>query len=106
VGETVTSSERAPHFTGIVEDLGPADFPSALIRLLEPSPGLVHVFPIQMDQVYLSIRFFLYGHEVEVGVYVDLRYWFLHVEKTFGGDIGHGNVHSDHSNHHESQGFG
>ncbi len=60
-GQPVASASGAPVLSGIVEELGPAEFPSALLRLTQPAPGLAHFFPIQMDQVYVSVRLFLYG---------------------------------------------
>ncbi|HEX3246893.1 MAG TPA: SRPBCC domain-containing protein [Chloroflexota bacterium] len=59
--QAVVSAAGAPTLSAVVEDLGPVEFPSALLRLTQPAPGLAHFFPIQMDQVYVSVRVFLYG---------------------------------------------
>src|SRR5262249_37319960 len=62
-GQQVPSLTDAPCLAAIGEEIGPGAFPSALLRLSTPAPGLAHCFPIQMDQVYLSVRVFLYGPE-------------------------------------------
>jgi uncharacterized protein YndB with AHSA1/START domain len=61
VGQTIQSTAGAPELTGVVEDMGPPEYPIALIRLSQPTSGLAHMFPIQMDQMYLSVRLYLYG---------------------------------------------
>jgi len=63
VGQKIESAPGAPELAGVVEDIGPAEYLVALIRLSRPAPGLAHLFPIQMDQVYLSVRLFLYGSQ-------------------------------------------
>jgi uncharacterized protein YndB with AHSA1/START domain len=63
VGQTIASNLAAPVLAGQLESLGPTEHPGALIRLSQPSPGIAHMFPIQMDQVYLSVRLYLYGEE-------------------------------------------
>ena len=63
VSKTVSSSPGAPVLAGVVEGIGPDEYPGALIRLTQPAPGVAHMFPIQMDQMYLSVRLYLYGSE-------------------------------------------
>ncbi len=62
VGERVRSAAGAPRLAGQVEGVGAEGYPELLIRLDEPAPGTAHLFPMEMGgQVYLSIRFYLYG---------------------------------------------
>jgi uncharacterized protein YndB with AHSA1/START domain len=52
----------APPLAGQVESVGPPDYPELLVRLDTPAPGLAHLFAMPMGgQVFLSLRFFLYG---------------------------------------------
>lgn len=63
VGERRNTPAGAPPLAGLVEQTGKGDYPEEiLLRLDEPAPGLAHLFAMSMGgQVYLSIRFFLYG---------------------------------------------
>jgi uncharacterized protein YndB with AHSA1/START domain len=63
VGQRVSAPAGAPPLAGQVEHVGEDAYPEELlIRLDEPAPGLAHLFAMPMGgQVYLSIRFFLYG---------------------------------------------
>jgi uncharacterized protein YndB with AHSA1/START domain len=64
VGKRVSASPSAPPLVGTVEWAGPPEWPEALLRLDEPAPGIAHMFPLSMGgQVYLIIRFFLYGDQ-------------------------------------------
>lgn len=61
-GEHRTASDGAPSLAGTVEHTGEGW--QLLLRLDEPAPGLAHLFAMPMGgQVYLSIRFYLYGEE-------------------------------------------
>lgn len=64
VGQRVStpSSNGAPPLAGTVEWVGQPEWPELLVRLDAPAPGLAHLFPLPMGgQVYLTIRFYLYG---------------------------------------------
>jgi uncharacterized protein YndB with AHSA1/START domain len=62
-GEQVRSPASAPLLTGLVERVGEGAYAEELLlRLEEPTPGITHLFAMDMGgQVYLSIRFYLYG---------------------------------------------
>jgi uncharacterized protein YndB with AHSA1/START domain len=69
VGKRVSTSQPAPPLVGIVEWAGPPEWPEVLLRLDEPAPGIAHLFPLSMGgQVYLIIRFFLYGDQAPAAV--------------------------------------
>jgi uncharacterized protein YndB with AHSA1/START domain len=70
VGQRVTSSAGAPPLAGLVEQVGPSEYPEGLLlRLDEPAPGLANLFALPMGgQVYLPIRFFLYGDTAPAAV--------------------------------------
>jgi uncharacterized protein YndB with AHSA1/START domain len=70
VGQRVRASADAPPLAGIVERAGQPEWPEELlIRLEEPAPGLVHSAPFLMGgQVYLWMRFYLYGEEAATTV--------------------------------------
>ena len=69
VGKRVSTSQTAPPLAGTVEWAGPPEWPEALLRLDEPAPGIAHLFPLSMGgQVYLIIRFFLYGDQAPAAV--------------------------------------
>jgi hypothetical protein len=62
VGGRVEAAAGVPPLAGSVEHVGPAEYPEVLLRLDQPAPGLAHLFAMPMGgQVYLSLRFFLYG---------------------------------------------
>ncbi len=64
VGKRVSTPQTAPPLAGTVEWAGLPEWPEALLRLDEPAPGIAHIFPLSMGgQVYLIIRFFLYGEQ-------------------------------------------
>jgi uncharacterized protein YndB with AHSA1/START domain len=61
-GQQTASSDAAPALAGHVEDAGPPEYPTVMLRLESPAPGLAHFFAMPMGgQVLLPIRFFLYG---------------------------------------------
>jgi uncharacterized protein YndB with AHSA1/START domain len=63
-GGRVSSSAGAPHFAGVVERVGPQDFPELLLRLDQPTSGLAHLFALPMgDQIFLPVRFYFYGDQ-------------------------------------------
>jgi uncharacterized protein YndB with AHSA1/START domain len=69
VGKRVSTWQTAPPLAGTVEWAGPPDWPEALLRLDEPAPGIAHLVPHAMGgQVYLTIRFYLYGAQAPAAV--------------------------------------
>jgi uncharacterized protein YndB with AHSA1/START domain len=63
-GQRVRASAGAPRLSGVLEHVGPAPWFEALLRLDEPAPGVAHMVPHSMNgQVYLTLRFYLYGEE-------------------------------------------
>lgn len=69
VGQRVQTSGGAPPLAAVVERIGEEAFPEELLlRLVEPCPGLAHLFAMAMGgQVLLSIRLFLYGGQAAAG---------------------------------------
>jgi hypothetical protein len=65
VGDRVKSSGDAPPLAGVVERAGQPEWrEDVIVRLEEPAPGLVHFTAHTMNgQVFLPIRFFLYGQD-------------------------------------------
>jgi uncharacterized protein YndB with AHSA1/START domain len=62
IGQRVRAPASAPPLAGLVEQVGPPEHPGQLLRIDEPAPGLAHLFALPMGgQIYLSIRFFLFG---------------------------------------------
>ena len=70
VGQQVSTSPDAPPLAGTVEWAGQPEFPEdLLVRLDEPAPGIVHIVAHPMGgQVYLTIRFYLYGDQAPAAV--------------------------------------
>jgi hypothetical protein len=62
-GKRVRTSGDAPPLAGLVERVGPAEYPEELLlRLEEPAGGLAHLYAMSMGgQVYLPVRLFLFG---------------------------------------------
>jgi uncharacterized protein YndB with AHSA1/START domain len=61
-GQRVHALNGAPPLSGVVEEWGEAPWREALLRLDEPAPGIAHLLPqVMQGQVYLSLRFYLYG---------------------------------------------
>ena len=68
-GNKVRSAAGAPAFAGVVERLGTGEHQELLLRLSEPAPGTAHLFPMDMgEQVFLSVRFYLYGETAAAAV--------------------------------------
>ncbi len=69
VGQRVSTSLGAPPLAGTVEWAGQTEWPEILLRLDEPAPGNAHLVPHAMGgQVYLTIRFYLYGDQAPAAV--------------------------------------
>lgn len=69
-GQHVTSAAGAPRFGGVVERVGPKEYPQELLlRLDEPAPGIAHFFAMAMGgAVCAPVRFYLYGVRAPVAV--------------------------------------
>ncbi len=64
VGQRVNAPAGAPPLAGLVERVGPSEYPELLLRLDEPTAGIAHLFALPMGgQVYLPIRCYLYGEQ-------------------------------------------
>jgi uncharacterized protein YndB with AHSA1/START domain len=63
VGQEVRAPAGVPPLAGVVEHVGPPEYAEeVLLRVERPSPGLAHLFALPMaGQIFLPIRFFLYG---------------------------------------------
>ena len=70
VGQRVSTSQSAPSLAGTVEWAGQPEWPEELLlRLDEPAPGIAHLVPHPMGgQVYVTIRFYLYGDQAPAAV--------------------------------------
>jgi hypothetical protein len=63
-GAHVRSADPALPFSGIVERVGPPEFPELMLRLDTPGAGVAHVFVMKMGgSTCVSIRAFLYGDQ-------------------------------------------
>jgi len=61
-GDRIEAAAGAPPLAGVVEKAGPTDHPELLLRVETPAPGLAHMFAMEVGgQVFLPVRFFLYG---------------------------------------------
>jgi uncharacterized protein YndB with AHSA1/START domain len=56
-----------PALGGWVEQAGDDEHPHLLLRLDEPTPGIAHLFVLEMcGQVYVTMRLYLYGDQAHV----------------------------------------
>ncbi len=85
VGERRTSKDGAPPLAGQVEQVGEGEYPEELLlRLDEPAPGIAHLFAMPMGgQVYLSVRFYLYGDKAAAVVARDEPLWQMWMNEHF-----------------------
>jgi uncharacterized protein YndB with AHSA1/START domain len=61
-GQPVKTPAGSPSLAGVVELVGPPEYPQMLLRLHEPAPGIAHLFAMPMGgQVCVSFRAYLYG---------------------------------------------
>jgi uncharacterized protein YndB with AHSA1/START domain len=91
-GQRVSTPASAPPLAGLVERVGEEPYPEELLlRLNEPAPGIAHLFAMDMGgQVYLSIRFYLYGDRASVVVARDQPLWQAWMKERFpfaGGEM-------------------
>lgn len=64
VGQRVSTAAGAPPLAGLVEQVGPSEYPGLHLRLDEPTGGVAHLFALPMGgQVFLPIRLYLYGDQ-------------------------------------------
>jgi uncharacterized protein YndB with AHSA1/START domain len=70
VGQRVATVASAPPLTGTIEFAGQPFWPEELLlRIDEPVPGIAHIVPHPMGgQIYLTLRFYLFGNRAEDGV--------------------------------------
>ena len=70
VGQRVSATADDPPLSGVVEHVGPAEHPEErLLRIEQPAPGLMHLFAMpMMGQIFMPIRFFLYGDGAQEAV--------------------------------------
>ena len=62
VGQRVSTPAGAPPLAGTVEWAGQPMWPEdLLIRLDAPAPGIAHLVPHPMGQIYLTMRLYLFG---------------------------------------------
>ena len=72
----VKSPAGVPVLAGVVERVGPAEFPELLVRLEQPAPGVAHLFAMPMGgQVCLSVRVFLFGRDAAAVAPREERSW-------------------------------
>jgi uncharacterized protein YndB with AHSA1/START domain len=75
-GQHVSSAAGAPRLAGLVERVGPAEYPELLLRLDAPAPGIAHFFAMAMGgSVCLPVRFYLYGDRAPAVVTRDEPVW-------------------------------
>jgi uncharacterized protein YndB with AHSA1/START domain len=76
VGTRVKTTDGAPPLAGLVEHVGPAEYPELLLRLDAPTAGVAHLFALPMGgQVFLPIRLYLYGDQAPAAVARDEPRW-------------------------------
>lgn len=70
VGEKRSTPAGAPPLTGQIEAVGQNEHDLQLLLVTEePAPGIAHLFAMPMGgQVYLSVRFYLYGETAATAV--------------------------------------
>ena len=74
VGEKRKSPPTAPSLAGAVESV-PNDS-EVLLRLEQPAPGVAHLFALPADEdVYLSVRLYLYGSQAIATVEREQSFW-------------------------------
>jgi uncharacterized protein YndB with AHSA1/START domain len=75
-GSHVKSPAGMPVLSGVVERVGPPEFPELLLRLEQPAPGIAHLFAMPMGgQVCLPVRVFLYGNDAAAIAQREDRSW-------------------------------
>ncbi len=87
-GQRVSTPSSVRPLAGLVERVGEEAYPEELLlRLHEPAPGIAHLFAMDMgDQVYVSIRLYLYGDQASVVVARDEPLWHAWMNEHFPSD--------------------
>jgi len=76
VGKRVETADGAPPLGGLVEGMGPREYPELLLRVDEPTAGIAHLFALPMGgQVFLPLRLYLYGDRAPAAVARDEPVW-------------------------------
>ncbi|HYO16893.1 MAG TPA: SRPBCC domain-containing protein [Thermoanaerobaculia bacterium] len=85
MGERRSTAAGAPPLAGLVELSGEGeDSHQLLLRLDEPAPGIAHLFAMPMGgQVYLVIRFYLYGDRAAAAVAREEPSWQAWMKEQF-----------------------
>ncbi|MEM7236192.1 MAG: SRPBCC domain-containing protein, partial [Planctomycetota bacterium] len=85
VGTRFETTGDAPALAGNVERVGPDTHPEELLLLLDrPAPGIAHLFAMEMgEQVYVSLRFFLYGDDAEATLAREEPVWKAWIDGVF-----------------------
>jgi uncharacterized protein YndB with AHSA1/START domain len=75
-GQRVRSAHGQPRLGGVVERVGPPEFPELLLRLDTPAPGIAHFFAMRMGgNAALPIRVFLYGEQAGQTAEIEGSVW-------------------------------
>jgi hypothetical protein len=85
LGQRRHTPAGAPPLAGLVERVGEAGHPyQLLLRLDEPTSGIAHLFALAMGgQVYVSIRFYLYGKRAAAAVASNEPLWHKWMSECF-----------------------
>ncbi len=85
VGQRVKTAAGVPPLAGLVEHVGPPEYPEELLlRLDEPTPGIAHLFALPMGgQIYLLIRIYPYGDQAPAAVARDEPLWQAWINEHF-----------------------
>ena len=93
LGQRRNTPASAPTLAGLVERTGERGHPhQLLLRLDEPAPGIAHLFALSMGgQVFISIRFYLYGDRAPAAALRDEPLWHAWMNERFPpvGDTTH-----------------
>lgn len=93
VGQRVSTPAGAPPLAGVVEWAGQPAWPEELlVRLDTPAPGIAHLVPhAMMGQVFVTLRFFLYGADAAAAAQRAEPLWLAWINEHFspiGSDSG------------------
>ena len=81
-GQRVETAHGAPRLAGIVEWVVDKEHEELIIRIEEPTSGVVHLFPIPMGgQVCLSVRLYLYGAQAQAVAAREAPVWQAWINK-------------------------
>lgn len=85
VGQQVRTPAGAPPLGGVVEWAGQPAWPEELlVRLDAPAPGIAHLVPhAMMGQVYLTMRFYLFGDDAQAAAAEAQAAWQAWMDENF-----------------------